>query len=266
MTSSPTPVVPAAVEAITARAPVGTTAVVAHRGASGVAPENTLSALQEAVRLGATAVEFDVRRTRDGAWLLAHDPTWARTTNADRMLPGRAPWRVADLTFEETRRLDAGDGERVPTLAEALELLRPTGVHALVELKTSPDEPAGTVESLATAIAGARMVPARITVQSFDHAAVRHFQALLPGVPVGALVHRATRSLIRDVAAWADLLNVHHVWLNSTVVLEAHARGMRCMTWTVNRPPSIRRALALGVDGLVTDHPELAGRLRDALV
>jgi glycerophosphoryl diester phosphodiesterase len=264
MTSRTGKTAPAPAGGPSARPELAGAAVVAHRGASGVAPENTLSALREAVRLGADAVEFDVRRTRDGRWILAHDPTWERTTDAHRMLPGRAPWRVTDLTFEETRRLDAGAGERVPTLAEALELLRPTGVHAVVELKTTAAEPGRLVESLAAEIANARMVPSRIIVQSFDHRAVQRFRALLPEVGAGALVYRAPRSVIRDAAAWADLINVHHAWLDRAVVGEAHARGMTCMTWTVNRSWQVRRALACGADGIVTDHPGLVRRLRGA--
>src|SRR5689334_10492901 len=81
---------------------------VAHRGASDVAPENTLPAVRRAVAAGADLVEVDLRRARDGALVVLHDATLARTTDAARRLPGRAPWRVEDLTLAEVRLLDAG--------------------------------------------------------------------------------------------------------------------------------------------------------------
>jgi hypothetical protein len=142
-------------------------AVVAHRGASAVTPENTLAALHEAVRRGADAVEFDVRRSRDGALVLCHDHTLERTTDARRVLPDRAPWRIGDLTLDELRRVDAGGwhgpsyaGEKIPTLAEALELLRPTGAVALVELKSPSNHPA-TVPDLVEVLTRSRLVPDR---------------------------------------------------------------------------------------------------------
>lgn len=244
----------------------GSPAVVAHRGASAVAPENTLAALLEAVRRGADAVEFDVRRTRDGVLVLCHDPTVERTTDARLVLPGRAPWRVADLTLAELRRLDAGSwhgpeyaGERVPTLAEALEALRPTGVSALVELKTPSEHPA-TVPDLAAELTRARLVPGRITVQSFDAGAVLALRQRLPAVRTGVLMHRVTRSRIRQVAGWADLVNVQHQWLGRSVLDETRAHGLECFAWTVNHPAAVRRMCALGVDGIVTDHPHLLPR------
>lgn len=237
-------------------------AVVAHRGASAVAPENTLAAFREAVRLGAHAVEFDVRRSRDGALVLCHDDTLERTTDVRRVLPGRAPWRVADLTLAELRRLDAGvwrgspyAGERIPTLAEALEMLRPTGAAALVELKSPSDHPA-TVPDLAEVITRARMVPDRVTVQSFDARAVLELRQRMPAVRAGVLLRRATRSRIREIAGWADVVNVHHQWVGAGTLAEARAHGLACFAWTVNQPAALRRMLALGVDGIVTDHPE----------
>jgi len=237
-------------------------AVVAHRGASADAPENTLSALLEAVRLGADVVEFDVRRTRDGAFVLCHDAGLERTTDARRSLPGRSSWKVGDLTLDEILRVDAGRwksptyaGERVPTLDEALEALRPTGVDALVEIKSPRDHP-DTTANLAAVLTRARMVPSRITVQSFDAEFVRDLRQTFPTVRAGVVLHRATRARIREVAGWADLVNVHHRWVSHALLDEARAHGLDCLAWTVNHPYAVRRVLALGVDGVVTDRPD----------
>jgi glycerophosphoryl diester phosphodiesterase len=233
--------------------------VVAHRGASAAAPENTVAAFLEAARQHADAVELDVRRTRDGVLVVAHDATWARTTDAAQVLPGRAPWRVEDLTLAETRRLDAGSwagpdfaGQRVPTLAEAFEVLRPTGLDVLVELK-APDR--HTVPALVRELATTRLVPGRVTVQSFDAGAVRAFRHALPSVRVGVLFRGVSRSRVRAVAGWADLVNVHHAWLHRGLVEEAGAHGLACLAWTVNHAGAVRRLLDLGVDGVVTDRP-----------
>jgi glycerophosphoryl diester phosphodiesterase len=233
--------------------------VVAHRGASAAAPENTEAAFLEAARQGADAVELDVRRTRDGVLVVAHDATWARTTDATQVLPGWAPWRVEDLTLPEVRRLDAGSwagadfaGQRVPTLAEAFEVLRPTGLHVLVELK-APDR--HTVPALVRELAATRLLPGRVTVQSFDARAMRAVRRALPNLRVGVLFRRASRSRVRAVAGWADLVNVHHAWLHRGLVEEAGAHGLGCLAWTVNHAGAVRRLLELGVDGVVTDRP-----------
>lgn len=239
--------------------------VIAHRGASAAAPENTVAAFLEAVRQGADAVEFDVRRTRDDVLVVVHDQTWARTTDAGDVLPGHAPWRVEDLTLAQVRRLDAGSwageefaAQRVPTLAEALEVLRPTGAHALVELK-APDP--RTVPLLVRDLTATRLVPARITVQSFDAAAVRAFRQAMPSVRAGVLFRRVSRSRVREVAGWADLVNVHHAWVHRGIVEEARAHGLACGAWTVNQPGAVRRLLGLGVDAIITDRP---GEIRRA--
>ncbi|XVQ85108.1 glycerophosphodiester phosphodiesterase family protein [Microbispora siamensis] len=109
--------------------------VVAHRGASAYAPENTVAAFELARHRGADMFELDVQETGDHHLVLMHDTTLGRTTDAEEVFPGRAPWRVGDLTLAEIRKLDAGScfsrkyaGEAVPTLGEALRAMRGSGV------------------------------------------------------------------------------------------------------------------------------------------
>ena len=244
--------------------------VVAHRGASGQAPENTLAAVRRAVELRVDRVEVDVQRTKDGVPVVIHDTTLARTTDVRRVYPRRAPWLVGDFTLAEIQRLDAGGwyspafaGERVPTLEEVLQVLDPSGTGLLLEIKSPALHPglAVDVASVLTSRGIARGAGAPVTVQSFDHAVVRWHKQLVPDVPVGALGAPLTADLGR-LATWADEVNPVHWSVTDRFVEAAHRHGMRCHPWTVNRPVHMRRVLGLGVDGVITDRP---GVLRKVL-
>lgn len=242
--------------------PHGGVANIAHRGASAYAPENTLAALRKAIARDADLVEFDVQRTRDGALVLLHDLTLERTTDVRRVFPRRAPWRIADFTYDELLLLDAGSwhapeyaGERIPTLAEALEVLRLGGVGALVELKRPALYP-GIVADVAATVPDDRAV-----VQSFDHAAMRALKRARPRLTVGALGSPAAWRL-PELVRWADQVNPHHRLVDRAYVDRVHQAGMTCHVWTVNSPVAMRRALRLGVDGVITNHPDTLHVLR----
>ena len=243
---------------------------IAHRGASAYSPENTLTAIRQAVELGADLVEVDVQRTRDGALVLAHDPELGRTTDAARVLPRRAPWRVADLTLDEVRRLDAGSwfspayaGTRIATLEQALDLLAGTGTGLLLEVKRPALHP-----GIATDIAGAlRSRPlARVVVQSFDHEVMHDLAGRAPRVPVGLLGHPPVRRL-PDLAEWASQVNPRHRRATRAYVDAVHAAGLDCLVWTVDQQADVRRVLDLGVDGVISNRPDVVRRaLADRLV
>jgi glycerophosphoryl diester phosphodiesterase len=240
---------------------------VAHRGASDVAPENTLSAVRRAVAAGADLVEVDVRRTRDGALVVLHDATLDRTTDAPRVLPGRGPWAVEDLTLAEVRRLDAGSwkdprfgGERVPTLEEVLEALAGRRTGLLLELKEPAATP-GLVADVAAVLAGqaARDV-SRVVVQSFDHVPMRELRERAPHLPVGVL-GRPARTELRWYAEWAAMVNTSRHRLDREYVAEVHRWGMASLVWTVDRPAAMQRALATGVDGVITNRLSVLERV-----
>ncbi len=237
---------------------------VAHRGASAYAPENTLAAVRKAIARDADVVEFDVRRTRDGALVLVHDATLDRTTDVRRVFPRRAPWRVTDFTHAELMRLDAGSwksqeyaGERIPTLTEALEVLALSRVGALVELK-APATSRGITAAVAAAVHAS---PTRSVVQSFDHVAMRELKQAAPYVSVGLLGSPA-RSLLPSLADWVDQVNPHHRRVDRAYVEDVHASGMQCFAWTTDRASAMRRLIRLGVDGVITNRPDLLHRVR----
>lgn len=252
--------------------PAGPALNIAHRGASDEAPENTLTAIRRAVGQGVDMVEVDVQRTRDGALVLMHDTTLVRTTNVREVFPGRAPWRVADLTLDELRRLDAGSwkggafaGEPVATLTDALEVIAASASGLLLELK-APDLYPGVVSDVVAALREqpelvASAGQARLVVQSFSIAAMKEHKTQAPEIAVGLLGQPARQNL-PALGTWADQVNPSHVAVDRAYVDQVHRLGMRCLVWTVNHPYLMRRALRAGVDGVITNRPTvLAGVL-----
>lgn len=246
-------------------------AVVAHRGSAGSAPENTLGAVRLAREHGADVVETDVKRTRDGVLVVLHDESLARTTDARRVFPDRAPWWVGAFSLDEVQQLDAGswfgpawEGERVPTLREWTDAVGDAGM--LVEAKDPHLHPGiehqlaaelHAVPALAEALAAGRLA-----VQSSDRAWLRAFHDLAPDVPV-ALVHHGVPDVdvVAADAAWLDALNPALGNITRELVDEVHHLGLATHVWTVNDPDDLARALAWGVDGVITDHPHRARAL-----
>lgn len=237
---------------------------VAHRGASAYAPENTLAALALAREQGAGMFEIDVRQTSDHELILMHDSTLERTTDAEEVYPDRSPWRVEDFTLDEIRALDAGSwvspayrGERVPTLEEALEAMRDSGLGLLLEIKEPHLYPGIEARVAAELLHDPYWLePGRTVVQSFDWASMRTFHAIIPDVPVGLLGKPATRDL-PALASYADQINPSHAALTRDYVHRVHEAGMRVFTWTVDDPETMRRLISWGVDGIITNKPDV---------
>lgn len=240
---------------------------VAHRGASAQAAENTLAAVRRAVDCGADLIELDVQRTRDGALVVLHDTTLVRTTDARRVFPGRAPWRVADFTHAELMRLDAGSWrsgvagpQRIPTLAEVIDEVRRGPAGLLVELKAPELYPGIVTDVVATLRSSpgyldAALPTGRLVVQSFDFAAMKDLKTQLPHVPVG-LLGTPARAHLPVLASWADQVNPSHHAVDAAYVERVHQLGMACLVWTVNRSHGMKRALRMGVDGVITNRPD----------
>ncbi len=249
--------------------------LVAHRGGSALAPENTLAAFDRAAALGADALEIDVRRTADGVVVVFHDEDTARLTGA--------PGTIEARTFEEVSRLDAGfaftadggrsfphrgQGVRIPALAEVL--ARYPGLRLNVDAK--PDEPALAV-ALAEVIRTAGAEP-RVCVGSFFDAQAERLGALLPGcaryLPERAATCHVLAALSGGDGAGCpggyDLADLPHRMgdlevVTAPVVAWFHARSVPVHVWTVDDEAEMRALLALGVDGIVTDRPDLLARV-----
>jgi glycerophosphoryl diester phosphodiesterase len=215
-------------------------------------------------------VEVDVQRTRDGALVLMHDTTLVRTTNVREVFPGRGPWRVADFTLDELRRLDVGSwkggafaGEPVATLTDALEVISASGAGLLLELK-APDLYPGVVSDVVATlrerpdIVGSAAATGRLVVQSFSFAAMKEHKTQAPEIPVG-LLGLPSRQNLPALGTWADQVNPSHFAVDRAYVDLVHRLGMRCLVWTVNHSYLMRRALRAGVDGVITNRPAVLG-------
>ncbi|MGW8398983.1 glycerophosphodiester phosphodiesterase [Streptomyces lydicus] len=241
--------------------------VIAHRGASRYAPENTLAAVDAAHRRGLIWVENDVQRTKDGRLVVVHDTTLERTTNAATVFPGRAPWRVGDFTAAEIARLDAGSwfgarfaGERVPTLDAYLRRLERNGQRLLLEIKAPARYPgieAGVVRELrARGWLDSAHVRSRLVIQSFSVACVKTVHALLPQVRTGILGAPAVPDLAR-YARFTDQINprlseASSRWLAAVHRLRgAHGRPLEVYAWDVAKNTNRRSVRARGIAGVI---------------
>lgn len=228
------------------------TFVIGHRGAAGTAPENTLNGIREAARQGARWVEFDVKLTHDGVPVLFHDESLARITGA--------AGRLAGISLADLRRLDAGGGEIVPTLAEAVGLLADLGLGANVELKPSPGREAGTGRLVGAAL---RKAGIPLLISSFSERALLAVRAVAPDLPRALLVGAIPRDWRwRLIRVGAETLHCRAHGLRRARVVELAAASVALRCYTVNDPGEARRLRRWGVSGVFTDFP---GRLLAAL-
>lgn len=243
--------------------------IIAHRGASGRAPENTLAAVRLAWEMDADAVEVDIHGTADGRAVVIHDPTTRRTTGV--------PGRVAARTLAQLQSLDAGSfhdpiwqGERIPALREVLATV-PSGKRLVIELKAGPELLAPLEEDLAAT----GLPHAQVVLIVFDRDLAVLAKSRLPAVgvlwlgdPRRRALHRRPSGVVRRMAAQAREFGLDgvdlfaHRCLNARLVDEIHALGLLVFVWTVNRPRPCERLLRAGVDGITTNYPDVMLRLR----
>lgn len=230
--------------------------IFAHRGARAHAPENTLLAFRLGYALGADAFECDVQLTADGGLVVIHDARLNRTTT------GKGP--VAARTLAELRELDAGRGERIPTLEEVLALARSQGRGVNLEIKAETEEAAcATATALEPALDALDPWMRRLVlVSSFELGALPALKQRLPWLRVATL-HGGRQWRRRDLLApaleiGAEAIHPGTTLVSAEVVRRAHGHGLKVHVWTANRWSTLRSLLALGVDGVFSDYPERA--------
>ena len=215
--------------------------VIAHRGGGDLFPENTLTAFHQAESLGVDMVECDVHVSRDGQLMVIHDPSLERTAGN--------PLKVSDLTAEEMRSIDVGDGRGVPTLAELLESI---ALPAVVELKTE-----AVVRGLAALLDQNPQWVGRVVPISFYHQAVKTLVDRIPGLQGGVLMAGVPVNLAEVAkAAHVQILSLHFELVSKPLVDAMHQEGLLVTVWTPNTRDDIQAMLDAGVDGIASDRPD----------
>lgn len=217
-----------------------------HRGAAGHEPENTIRSVRRALELGADGVEVDVHLA-GGQLLVIHDETLDRTTNGHG--------RVAAKSFAHLRSLDAGLGEKIPTLAEIFDAVNQRAV-VNVELK-GPHTAAPVAALIADYVSRCGWSHEDFLVSSFAPARIREAKQLCPAIRIGALIMKIPASLAEfaeDLGAWS--LHAAKSCVTPELVADAHRRGLKFFVFTVNEPKDLVRMKTLGVDGVFSDFPE----------
>lgn len=253
---------------------------IAHRGASSLAPENTLAAARKALQIGADMWELDVSVTADGELVVLHDDSLARTTNAPLLFPDRAPWLISTFTLAEVRQLDAGSwfietdpfgtiaagavspaeqtalrGEPIPTLGEALLLTREHNWRVNVEIKAliPPLTDFPVVEAVVRLIESLGM-SGQVLLSSFVHPFMQQAKTLNPAI--------AAAALLDEGEAWpsgltVDAFHPHHTSVEPARIQALHRAGIGVNPWTVNDPAEMKQLIAAGVTGMFSDFPQV---------
>ncbi|GAA3193079.1 glycerophosphodiester phosphodiesterase family protein [Streptomyces ramulosus] len=212
----------------------------------GVEPENTLRSFVRAEREGLDVVELDLHLSKDGALVVMHDADVARTTD------GSGP--IAEQTLAELRELDAGRGERIPVFEEVVDAVR---APLQAEIKD-----VAAARALAEVLR-ARDLTGRVEVISFHDEALAAIRTLVPGVRTALVASRYGLDVVdRARAVGAPMLSLNIRRLTLELVERAHAAQLRVVAWTVNTHDQLRLARGLGLDGVVTDRPEIRRAVR----
>jgi glycerophosphoryl diester phosphodiesterase len=227
--------------------------VIAHRGASGHAPENTLAAFRKAVGLGAAFIETDLQMTRDARFVAIHDDTVNRTTNGQGA--------VHSFSLAEIRKLDAGawfgsefSGERIPTIEEILEFAKKHDAVFYLEIK--PQGTWGGEHALIAALRESGEI-ARTVVISFDANVIEAVRKIEPALMTGLLYDAQIENPIdRAVEVGARQLAVRGDLVTPGLIAEARSKDLQVVCWTVNHPAHMRLLMTAGVDGIMSDYPD----------
>ncbi len=243
--------------------------IIAHRGASSVAPENTLAAFERALQDGADGIEFDVRLTSDRVPVAIHDATLKRTAGLDAS--------IASLSSNELANVDVGSwfnrrfpararaeyqNETIPTLSRVFQIIAPRCRRLYVELKCEADETNVLVEKVVAEVR-AHKLEGRVVIESFSLTAIAKVKRIAPDLRTAAAFERrlgrpllASRTLLRHARACrADELALGRSLISRRIVEAARLCGLQTVVWTVDHPSWIKRAILLGLRAVITNDP-----------
>ena len=243
--------------------------IIAHRGASALAPENTLAAFQRAIEDGAEGIEFDVRIAKDGVPVVFHDSTIRRMTKKEG--------RTSHFTSEQLQNLDIGawfngknparadekfSGETVPTLEKLFSFLKGYQGRIYLEMKGSLTEIFALAEAVVKIVRISDFLP-QIIAKSFKLEAVEKIKALLPEIYTAALFAPKIQTILRRQSHLidraknfrADELSLHYSLATEKLVRNAKSEGMPTTIWTADHPVWVRRSREIGIHAIITNNP-----------
>lgn len=228
--------------------------IIAHRGASGSAPENTIPAIIKAINDGANYIEIDVHQTLDNKIIAIHDYSVDRTTNSEG--------DIKNLTYAEIKKMDAGkwfsnefEGTRVPLMEEIFDII-PDSVKLIIEVKGDSSEYPG-IENNIVDIVNKSNLKNRIILKSFDEDVLNKFKLLAPEIP-RLLVYVFGFGVLETDCQY---LQHYELFLRESFVKSAQKEGYKIIAWGVQSECNMERVLSYGVDGIETDYPDILIKL-----
>jgi len=227
--------------------------IIGHKGASAIAPENTLKAFKKAIELKADMVEFDIHKTKDGEIVIIHDSDTLSTTGIQGL--------IKDMIMEEIKKLDAGEGEKIPTLLELIKVAKEK-VGLQIEIKSS-----GLLGKLIKLLKEENLVNTSI-VSSFAFGELVKLKNLEPKMKLGLLlptelvrVRQIKRNILRAADKKFYAIHPHYNITDKKIVDFAHDNDLNVNVWTVNDKDNMERLIEIGVDGIITDDISMANEL-----
>lgn len=220
--------------------------VIAHRGASGYAPENTLSSFKKALEMGAPMIEFDVHRCKSGEVVVFHDTFLKNQPNK----------KIKDLSWAQLQTYNVGHGQKIPLLSQVFDLV---DKRAIINIELKSQDSVEPVAELIKHYIEEKQWPAdRFIVASFDHYRVKKFRTLLPQVKTGVIFEGNPIGLAQIATnANAQYAIMYYEWITKEFIEDAHKRGVKVYTYTVNDKVLAQEMAALGLDGIISNYPDI---------
>lgn len=219
--------------------------IIGHRGANAIAPENTLKAFQKAIELKADYVEFDVHQSKDGEIVIIHDSDTLRTTRHKGSIP--------KMTLAEIKKLDAGEGEQIPTLDELIQIAKGK-IGLQLEIKAP-----GMAQKIVDKLRSANLIESTI-VSSFNHNELLEIQKIEPSLKLAALVLRMRKGKTLQKALDNNFSYIHPEFrfIKKPSIDAAHEKNIKVNAWTVNTRSNMKKLIEIGIDGIITNNIEFA--------
>lgn len=231
--------------------------VIAHRGFSYIAPENTIESFQRAIDIGVDMIELDIHLTKDNEIVVIHDDTVNRTTNGKGY--------VKDLTLNELKKLDAGSWfdpnfsvEKIPTLEEVLKISY-NKVMVNIEIKKSLHTNNNGIEELTLKLVDKYDMTKHVLFSSFNKESLKIIKEINPSVPVFILYRQRARKKIAEICSsiMADGFTNTRFFINKKVIKQAHLNDLSINAYVVNTRSSMKKLIKYGIDGIITDRPDV---------